>query len=414
MRSMYFGWLVVAASVLIYALIIGSTFASFGLFVLPVSEEFGLSRAEINTGLIILNLGNAAMAPFIGRLLDRVPARRVMATSAVLLGGSLIVLGLSHSLWLNTAVIALPVAIGVLGAGTISVSIMIARWFSVYRGRAMALAAIGMSVGGIVVTPIIGWLIEVEGWRTTLIVIGAAVGVLLFGLAICLRERPGPNDVEVRGAVAAKPSPTLPAQTDAPVAPPVSAMAILRMPLFWMLAIGIAMGSGVNQGLMISLVPLALESGLSTMESASLISVTGIAGIVSMLLLSVIADRWNRTILLAVLTLIGLVPCALLLVAESFPALLVTAVVIGLSLAVVAPVYIALLADRFGLAAFGTVRGLIVPVMSVMGALSVRFIGEIYDRTGDYHLGLWIYVMIDIAAAGLILATYRMHSAKNA
>jgi MFS family permease len=118
--------------------------------------------------------------------------------------------------------------------------------------------------------------------------------------------------------------------------------------------------------------------------------------------------------MLAVLTLIGLVPCSLLLVAESFPALLVTAVVIGLSLAVVAPVYIALLADRFGLAAFGTVRGLIVPVMSVMGALSVRFIGEIYDRTGDYHLGLWIYVFIDIAAAALILATYRMHSPKTA
>ena len=44
------------------------------------------------------------------------------------------------------------------------------------------------------------------------------------------------------------------------------------------------------------------------------------------------------------------------------------------------------------------------PVMSVMGALSVRFIGEIYDRTGDYNLGLWIYLFVDIAAAGLILA----------
>lgn len=410
---MYFGWLVVAASVLIYALIIGSTFASFGLFVLPVSEEFGLSRAEMNTGLIILNLGNAAMAPFIGRLLDRVPVKRVMVISAALLGGSLIVLSLSHSLWLNTAVIAVPVAIGVLGSGTISVSVMIARWFSVYRGRAMALAAIGMSLGGIVVTPIIGWLIAAEGWRTALLVIGAAVGVLLLVLALCMRERPGPDDHEVRRSAAVQPVDTSSAETVA-LAPPPTAGAILRMPLFWVLSIGIALGGGVNQGLMISLVPLALESGLTTMESASLISVTGIAGIASMLLLSVIADRWDRTVMLAILTLTGGVPCALLLVADSFPALLFTAVVIGLSLAVVAPIYIALLADRFGLAAFGTVRGLIVPVMSVLGALSVRFIGEIYDRTGDYDLGLWIYLFVDVVAAGLILFTLRMQSPKTA
>ena len=41
------------------------------------------------------------------------------------------------------------------------------------------------------------------------------------------------------------------------------------MPLFWMIAIGVALGTGVNQGLMISLVPLALETGLTTMEAAS-------------------------------------------------------------------------------------------------------------------------------------------------
>ncbi len=413
MRSIYFGWFIVAASVLIYALIIGSTFASFGLFVLPVSEEFGLSRAEINTGLIILNLGNAAIAPFIGRLLDRVPAKRIMAISALVLGGSLVLLGLSHSLWLNAAVIAVPVAIGVIGSGTISVSILIARWFTVYRGRAMALAAIGMSLGAILVTPAVGWLIEVEGWRTALVAVGVAVGALLLLLVILLREAPGPDDVEVRGATTPELVQAAPAQSAAPAAP-ASATAILRMPLFWTLALGISLGGGANQGLMISLVPIALEAGLTTMEAASLVSITGIAGIIAMLLLSLIADRWDRTILLAVLTLCGGLPCALLLVADSFPALVVTAAVIGLSLAVVAPVYIALLADRFGLAAFGTVRGLIVPVTSVIAALSVRFIGEIYDRTGDYNLGLWSYLVIDIIAAGLILATWRMRSPRMA
>ena len=37
-RKIYFGWYVVAASILIYALVLGSTFSSFGLYILPVSE----------------------------------------------------------------------------------------------------------------------------------------------------------------------------------------------------------------------------------------------------------------------------------------------------------------------------------------------------------------------------------------
>ncbi len=156
---------------------------------------------------------------------------------------------------------------------------------------------------------------------------------------------------------------------------------------------------------MISLVPLALDSGLTTMQAATLISATGIAGVVAMLALAAWGDRMDRTLLLAWVILSVLVPCALLLVAESFLALFVTALVIGLSLAVVAPVYIALLADRFGLAAFGTVRGLIVPVMSLMGALSVRFIGEVFDRTGSYDVGLWVYLVLACVGAAMVLST---------
>ena len=187
--------------------------------------------------------------------------------------------------------------------------------------------------------------------------------------------------------------------------PAPGALTILRMPLFWLLAIAIGFGSSVGQGLTVSLVPIALDAGLTTMQGAGLISASGIAGLVAMLALAAWGDRIDRTLLLSVVLTSCLVPCALLLVAKSYIALLLTALVLGFALAALAPIYIALMADRFGLAAFGTVRGLLVPVMSLMGAVSVRYIGEVFDRTGSYDFGLWAYLVLIALSAGMVLST---------
>lgn len=403
-RGIYFGWYVVAAAIVIYAVVLGSTFASFGLYILPVSEEFGLSRADINTGLIILNLGNATMAPVIGRLLDRVSVRKLMMTCGALLGFSMVAISLSHSLALDGALIAIPVAAGVLGGGTISVSVLLARWFSAYRGRALALAALGMSLGGIVVSPLVGHLIETHGWRTSLLVTGGGSGIIVLLLALLVRDWPGPDDVEVRNK--AIPESAEPSAPPPPIeGPPPSVLDFLRMRLFWTLVGGIALGGAIGQGVTISLVPIALEAGLTTMQGAVLISATGISGMVAMLALAAWGDRMDRTTLLALVLLSSVLPCALLLVAKTYLALIVTALILGFALAVVAPVYIALMADRFGLAAFGTVRGLMVPVMSLVGAVSVRFIGEVYDRSGGYEIGLWTYLVLGFVSAGMVYST---------
>ncbi|MBM3596283.1 MAG: MFS transporter, partial [Alphaproteobacteria bacterium] len=353
-------------------------------------------------------LGNAAMAPIIGRLLDRVSVRKLMMASSLLFAGSMAVISQSRSLALDAALIAAPVAAGVLGGGTISISVMLARWFKLYRARAMALAALGMSLGGIVVAPVIGKLIELQGWRFSVLATGLASGLITASLAFLMRDLPGPGDVEVRGQPTSGGVPSIenpPAASVSPASPPPKVIDILRMRLFWILVGGIAFGGAVGQGVTVSLVPIALEAGLTTMQGAVLISATGISGLAAMLALVAWGDRMDRTALLALVLLSSVVPCALLLVAKTYLALIATALILGIALQVVAPVYIALMADRFGLAAFGTVRGLMVPVMSLVGAVSVRFIGEVYDRTGGYEVGLWTYLVLGVLASGMVFST---------
>jgi MFS family permease len=395
----YYGWIVVALAMIIYMLVIGTTFGAFGLFVHPVSAELGLSRAEMNTALILMNLGNAAVAPLLGRVLDRFPVRRVFLTCAILLGVSLVTLAFSRSTVLSGVVLAVLLPLGYLGAGSLTMSALIARWFTIQRGRAMAIASIGMALGNVTVTPVVGLLIQGEGWRTALLVSGVGVCVVLVLLAFLLRERPGPGDVEMGRAPASVAGPTPVAEAPAAIG------AILRSQQFWSIGLSIAAALAVIQTIAITLVPLGQESGLTTIKAASLMSFMGGGAMAGALLLSFIADKFDRVVLLTVLLLLGAVLNAAMPYAETYESLAGAALLLGVTSGAIPPLFFALLADRFGPASFGTCRGLTMPLIAALGMIAVRFAGEVFDRTGGYDLMFNVFIIAQIVAAGLMFAT---------
>jgi MFS family permease len=399
-RRIYYGWYVVAMATLVFTVLIGIGFSAFGLFVVPVSKEFGLSRADMNSALILLNLGMALVAPGIGRLLDRFPARWTMIASTLILGASLVTLGLSRSLWLNAFIMALPFAIGLHGAGFLTMTVLIARWFQAQRGRAMALAAMGLSLGGVLGPPVIGLLIAAEGWRTTLVLCGFAAAALLLVLSLMVRERPGPGDLEDAKAVAAGE-----ARPPDAVGKPAKMSQLLRAPQFWTIGLSVALAFAVLQAILISLAPLALGAGFTMVKVTSLVSATAGGAMLGKLLLAVVADRVNRVALITVIFLLVALLNGALFASEAYVALLVSATGLGLASGALTPAFQALLADRFGVASFGTVQGLMAPLAAIISAAAVRFAGEVFDRTGGYDLMFLAFIGTMLAGAALMFAT---------
>ena len=403
---MYYGWRLVVIAAIAYMLTMGATYSALGLFIIPVSQEFGLSRAEMNSALILLNLGGAGLSPFIGRMLDRYSPRRIMTAGSVLFGFSFAMLSFSESVLLDAVIIALPLAAAVPSAGTLTMSVLLARWFTVHRGKAMVLSALGVSVGSIVMTPAIGWLLEQQGWRSTLLITGVACTAILFVLSTQIRERPGPEDKEP-GA-----TPEALARLQAAMATgnkPMRIGEILRMSNFWTICLSSSLAMGLAQSLSITFVPLALDHGLSVMEATTLMSITGISAIAGILALSAVADKIERSLILTALYVLGAVLNAALLFSHGFVMLVGCAVMLGVAAGAMAPVFFALVADHFGTASFGTVRGLMAPFLAVIGAILVRFAGEVFDRTGNYDLLFTIYIFAELGAAALMFSTRYCH-----
>lgn len=396
----YYGWVLVAASLIVLTLVMGVTYHSFGVFVSPVSTAFGLSRADANTGLILFSVGGAICAPIIGSLMDRLPIQRVFLGCAIIIGASLATLGASRSLALSAAVLAAPLALGA-QAGVIGSTTLIARWFNVHRGRAMAIALFGMSFAGIVITPAIAFGVEHYSWRTTLIVAGGAIAALLVAVSLFVRERPGEHDIES----AAHPTAPTPAAHGATGARPLNALAILAMPQFWTIGLTNAATLGFTSAVMVTLVPLGESIGIGPTQAASLIAVLSAAGFAGGLVVAWISDRVDRTTLLTVMFLAIAGIGALFYVSDTFPMLVLAATLLGLAGGIVSPAFHALIADRFGAGSFGTAYGLMSVLMTAGSAIAVRLAGEVFDRSGAYSGLFATLIGVELIAAALLFGT---------
>ncbi|HKX77277.1 MAG TPA: MFS transporter [Novosphingobium sp.] len=401
-RQIYYGWFVVIAATVIFMLVIGITTSAFGLFVVPVSRDFGLSRADTNSAMVIMLVASGIGAPLAGRLLDLVSFKVVTIVSSLMLAAGLVGLGLSHSIVVSAALIAILVAVGTLGSSTIPINILIARWFSARRGRALALAQTGMSLTGVVVVPIVGFMIEGLGWRRTLIYFGIATGIVLVTFFACVRTRPGPDDHELGRPADGD------AGTPAPLAQPVPALgwkAILLTPAFWTLVIGSSIAMAVSQAILVTITPMALDVGFTPARATGLVAFIGIGATSGSLLIAAIADRLDRLTAISLLLVALALLIALPFFSQSYAVLALVCVGVGFGAMATSVLLYALLADMFGLAAFGTVQGLMAPVMTIVIAIALRFSGGVFDRTESYDLIFPIFAAAEIVAAALVLAT---------
>ena len=99
LRHAYYGWWLLAGSVVAVALAAGTSFWSFGLYVDPLEQEFGWSRAQVAGGFSIAQLGAGFAAPLVGRWIDRYGPRRIILIGAVLTGASYLLLATTSELW---------------------------------------------------------------------------------------------------------------------------------------------------------------------------------------------------------------------------------------------------------------------------------------------------------------------------
>jgi MFS family permease len=190
-KIFYGWWIVLVAGIALSVHAAPILIFTFGVFLKSFSEEFSWSRGQLSLAVSLSTLGIAVAAPFLGRLVDRFGARRVIMPSSICFGtGVLSLYFLSAHLW---SLYAIFLFLGVVGSGTTAVpySKVISRWFDRQRGLALGLTLVGASVGISAMPSVAQALITSVGWRSTYVCLGLlTMGITLPVVGLFLIETP--------------------------------------------------------------------------------------------------------------------------------------------------------------------------------------------------------------------------------
>jgi predicted MFS family arabinose efflux permease len=387
----YPGWLVgLAAAGGLFFSFASLVVYTFGVFLKPLTAQFGWSRESASAAFGIAALAVAVSSPILGLLLDRYPARRIILPCVAVFGSAFASLALmTPHLWHLYLVF---LALGIVGNGTahLAYSRAVATWFSKRRGTAFALLMTGAGVGAIVFPPLAGKLIQLVGWRNAFAILGALALAVGLPLGFSVRERDG--------------SP--PRENTAAPGPSASGLPVreaIRSRVFWILVIVLFCASLSQNGAITHLTAMLTDRGVSPNGASLAVSALGGALLAGRLITGWLLDRFFAPRVAAVLLTLAAGGAALLAGAHSMTMGVTGATLIGLGMGGEADVIPYLLVKYFGLRAFSTLYGLTWTAYMIAGAIGPVIMGKAFDATGSYQALLLNLAALTAASAMLML-----------
>ena len=391
---MHRGWTLVGLVFITQFVVNATGFYAFAVILPPAAEEFAVSRARINMIPFALSLSGMLMAPLIGRAVTRVSIRLLMTLGALFMGLSFLAMSRAESVWQLQLGYALGISFASNTLMGVAASTLLVRWFDDKRALALGVAGVGISLGGLVMTPITAGWVEVYGWRGTFQIF--ALGAFLLAPLVAWLTVGDPRDRGLRPYGRSE-TPARPdgVASSAPAAEPLSTREALAESALWWIAIASGICFLAVSGVITHAVSLGTDAGYDAVDSAYLLSAAAGAGAIGKLLFGWLAERMGEREAFALATVLH--TFGLLGMAESqdsYPLLLATYALFGLGMGGITPLMAALLARAFGAVHFGPVMGLAGPILIVFQSVGPPLLGYVYDTWGDYGPGLWGFALL--------------------
>ena len=260
------------------------------------------------------------------------------------------------------------------------------------RGRTMGVLGATSAMASVVGAPLGGALVGELGWRTA--ILGYASMALFGALVFWLFYR-----------VTAQPD--APAAVTSPVHREYSRSAF-RSPLVWLLALIVGLG-GFGQFTVTNFVPSVADSvyGLNAAAAGVIISTGYLAAIVLNLIIGMLADRFDKLVVLGGIVSILAIASASLAVENELVFRIATAVVIGVGFSAANQLY-GLAGSLMPRGETGNAMGIVSLGAGLFGYFGPQMVGILRDTTGSFAAGFYMVAVCDLMTLGLIVLLYRL------
>lgn len=366
---------------------IGSISYGFAVLLKPLSLDFGLPRATVNRGLMVVLVGMAVFSPFVGRALDRVSGRLVVACGAALFAAGWAVIAMSNHLVITLLAAFFLLAPGGAALGPVTASTLVSRWFTRKRGFALGIVSVAASAGGLVVVPIMAALIDAGGWRYAMASLALVASAAILSLVWILLPADSTRSIEKGNAM--------------PLPAPSGSLFLQRD--FWLIAFAVGSVMAVNGALLSCLIAYATDRGLSLAQGTVLMSAISGAALIGKLVLGALSDRIDSRWLFLVVVVLNLCLFSVLIVMPPYPFLLAAVICLGPAVGGTIPLWAMIVGRRFGTLALGRAMGLMSSVMLPLNLLGLHVVGSAFDSSGSYIPAFELFLIVLALSAASIL-----------
>ena len=371
--NVQYRWVIVAAGALMGCVAAGTMF-SLAIFLQPIADATGWSRAGISMAMTINFLVMGPAGFMWGALTDKFGPLPVMLAGAILGGTGLAIA--SHATSLLEFQIVYGVIVG-LAAGSVFAPMMatVTGWFETQRSLAVSLVSAGMGVAPMVISPFAAWLLTQYDWRTAQFIIAILAWVVMIPMSLLVRRAPA-QKAAATGA--------LPADDDG-----MTVGQALRTPQFIVIAATFFCCCATHSGPIFHTVSYAITCGIAPIAAVTIYSIEGLAGLGGRIAFGFGGDRFGAKNAIVVGLLIQAVAAAGYFFVGRLGEFYLVAVIFGFAYGGVMPLYAVLMRENFPLWMLGTVMGAAVMVSTLGMALGPVAGGWIYDNYASYA---WLYI----------------------
>ena len=376
----YRRWLVAGTTFLSVGTSIGFVQYAFQAFVLPLEEEFGWSRTQINLSLS-LGIASSFIAPLAGRFLDKYGSTKIMSISLLLVTLGFFMRGTMTDLW-QLYLSSILLHVGIPGATQLPLGKLMGLWFPNIRGRMIGFTMAGNNFSAAVSVPIVTFIILASGWRFAFFALGISTLIVLILVLIFIRDdknykfESNDNNESKTGS---KDDYEL---SDA-----------IRTTAFWFLVSGMTLQQFARTTVVIQLVPHFVAKGVSVGLASSMMSAFAVFAVISKLISGWLSDLIPSRFILVIVVIFQMIGIQLVL-ADSQGLMWIGSSLMGLGIGAMGVLGPAITTELFGLKKYSSIFGFINMPIAFPVIIGPIFSGIIFDRYKTYTLAFNLVELI--------------------
>ena len=379
-----------------------------GVFIKPVGQELHFNRGVFSSAIALANIVTSLALPVFGWLIDRYGMRVVMLPMIALFALSTAALSqLTASLFLLMLLFAIQglFASVQLPAGY---SKMVSARFDEQRGLALGIGLAGLGLGVILIPQYARILMQHYGWRGGYLGISLAILILAFiPVAIFFREpEEMKKDREMskgKGGV------------DNPLVPGLTVSEALRTWKYWALAFAISLFLFAVPSVLVHMVPMLTDRGISVKTAVAAMSIGGMMLIIGRLIAGYLLDKIFAIYIAIFFLVVPMIGVGILISGAAGWWVTLAVVTTGLSIGAEFDLMAYIVSRYFGLRRFGALYGVILMLANFASAIGISLMGWCFQIKHSYVPMLWVFEALLVVAIVLVssMGPYRYPATKK-